>query len=102
MDVGFIGLGQMGAGMAANLVKAGHRVTVFNRTAERTRPLVDAGAAAAVKVADTCRGEVVITMVADDDALAAMMFGDDGILAALAPGALHVSASTISVGSPAP
>ena len=97
MDVGFIGLGQMGAGMAANLVKAGHRVTVFNRTAERTRPLVDAGAAAAVKVADTCRGEVVITMVADDDALAAMMFGDDGILAALAPGALHVSASTISV-----
>ena len=97
MDVGFIGLGQMGAGMAANLVKARHRVTVFNRTAERTRPLVDAGAAAAVKVADTCRGEVVITMVADDDALAAMMFGDDGILAALAPGALHVSASTISV-----
>ena len=97
MDVGFIGLGQMGAGMAANLVKAGHRVTVFNRTLERTRPLVGAGAAAAAKVADACRGDIVITMVADDDALTAVVFGDDGILATLAPGALHVSASTISV-----
>jgi len=97
MDVGFIGLGQMGAGMAANLVKAGHRVTVFNRTPERTRPLVAEGAVATAKVADACRGDVVITMVADDAALTAVVSGDDGILASLAPGALHVSASTISV-----
>ena len=97
MDVGFIGLGQMGAGMAANLVKAGHRVTVFNRTPERTRPLVAEGAVATAKVADACRGDIVITMVADDAALTAVVSGDDGILASLAPGALHVSASTISV-----
>lgn len=97
MDVGFIGLGQMGAGMAANLIKAGHRVTVFNRTPERTRPLVAEGASAAATVADACRGDAVVTMVADDDALTAVVSGNDGILANLARGALHVSASTISV-----
>jgi len=97
MDVGFIGLGQMGAGMAANLVKDGHRVTVFNRTPARAAPLLAAGATAAKNVAEACRGDVVITMVAGDDALEAVVLGDAGLLVTLAPGALHVSASTISV-----
>ena len=97
MDVGFIGLGQMGAGMAANLVKAGYRVTVFNRTPARAAPLLAAGATAAEKLAEACRGDAVITMVADDDALEAVVLGDAGLLVTLAPGALHVSASTISV-----
>jgi 3-hydroxyisobutyrate dehydrogenase-like beta-hydroxyacid dehydrogenase len=97
MDVGFIGLGQMGAGMAGNLVTAGHRVTVFNRTPARAAPLLAAGATAAANVAEACRGDAVVTMVADDDALEAVVLGDAGLLTTLASGALHVSASTISV-----
>ena len=68
MKVGFIGLGHMGAGMAANLLRAGHTVTVYNRTAGKARALVEQGAHAAAQVADACRGEAVITMLADDAA----------------------------------
>src|SRR5215471_8868545 len=66
MKVGFIGLGHMGSGMAANLLRAGHEVTVFNRSADKRRPLIDLGAREATKVADACTGEVVITMLAED------------------------------------
>jgi 3-hydroxyisobutyrate dehydrogenase-like beta-hydroxyacid dehydrogenase len=97
MRVGFIGLGQMGSGMAANLVKAGHDVTAYNRTPEKTAPLVALGAIAARNLADACRGDIVITMLADDSAVESVVFGDGGILASLAPGAIHVSCSTISV-----
>ncbi|HLZ84383.1 MAG TPA: NAD(P)-dependent oxidoreductase [Caulobacteraceae bacterium] len=97
MRVGFIGLGHMGSGMAANLVKAGHEVTVHNRSPERTAPLVALGATAAWRLADACRGEAVITMLADDGAVEGVVFGDGGVLATLAPGAIHVSCSTISV-----
>jgi 3-hydroxyisobutyrate dehydrogenase-like beta-hydroxyacid dehydrogenase len=96
MDVGFIGLGQMGSGMAANLVKAGHDVTVYNRSPEKAEPLVRAGARAAATVADACRGEVVFTMLSDDAAVEGVTLGDDGILASLPNGATHVSSSTIS------
>src|SRR5438045_6559229 len=97
MNVGFAGLGRMGAGMATNLVAAGHGVTVWNRSAERVRPLVEKGARAAASVADACRGDVVVTMLADDDALESVVFGPSGVLAALASGAIHVSMSTIGV-----
>jgi 3-hydroxyisobutyrate dehydrogenase-like beta-hydroxyacid dehydrogenase len=97
MKVGFLGLGQMGAGMAANLVKAGHEVTVYNRSHEKTRPLAELGAKPAKTVADACQGEAVYTMVADDKALEAMVFGDAGMLACLPENAIHISASTISV-----
>ena len=63
MHIGFIGLGQMGAGMAANLVKAGHDVTIYNRTRAKTEALVAQGAKAAASVSDTCRGDAVITNV---------------------------------------
>jgi 3-hydroxyisobutyrate dehydrogenase-like beta-hydroxyacid dehydrogenase len=96
MDVGFIGLGQMGAGMAANLVKAGHRVTVFNRTAVKAEPLVSLGAKATARVADTCHGDAVFTMLANDEAVEGVTFGENGIMANLAAGALHISCSTIS------
>ncbi|MBV8346970.1 MAG: NAD(P)-dependent oxidoreductase [Mycolicibacterium sp.] len=95
MDIGFIGLGQMGAGMAANLIKAGHNVTVYNRSRDKMEPLVRDGARAAETVADACRGEVVFTMLANDAAVEAVTFGD-GILASLSKGAAHVSSSTIS------
>jgi 3-hydroxyisobutyrate dehydrogenase-like beta-hydroxyacid dehydrogenase len=97
MKVGFIGLGKMGAGMASNLIKAGHELTVFNRTAEKAQPLVDQGAHLASDLAQACRGDVVITMLADDHALESVAFGDDGILASLRQGAVHISCSTISL-----
>ena len=97
MKVGFIGLGHMGAGMAANLLAGGHEVTVYNRTPAKARALVERGAHAAVRVADACRGDAVVTMLADDAALDSIVFGDEGIVANLAAGAIHISMSTISV-----
>jgi 3-hydroxyisobutyrate dehydrogenase-like beta-hydroxyacid dehydrogenase len=98
MEIGFIGLGNMGRGMAANLIKAGHNVTVYNRTAGKADALVRQGATPAHTVAEACRGEVVVTMLAGDEAVEEVTFGERGILASLRPGAPHVSSSTISVG----
>jgi 3-hydroxyisobutyrate dehydrogenase-like beta-hydroxyacid dehydrogenase len=97
MKIGFIGLGQMGAAMAANLLKAGHEVAVYNRTAGKAEALVRLGAQAPRSVEAVCAAEVVITMLADDDALEGIVFGKGGILASLKKGAAHISSSTISV-----
>src|ERR1700736_2896238 len=97
MKVGFIGLGHMGAGMAANLLKAGHDVTVYNRTSAKAQALVEQGAKPAASVAEACRGDAVITMLANDEAVERVVLGRDGIIASLPAGALHVSSSTISV-----
>ena len=97
MKIGFIGLGRMGAGMAANLIRAGHEVTVYNRTPDKARSLVQQGARAAARVADACQAEVVITMLADDMAVEGVVFGEGGVIASLRKNALHVSMSTISV-----
>ena len=97
MDIGFIGLGQMGQGMAANLIKAGHQVTVYNRSPDKAAALVNAGARHAESPADAARGFAVFTMLADDKAVEAVTFGEGGILAALPAGALHISCSTIGV-----
>jgi 3-hydroxyisobutyrate dehydrogenase-like beta-hydroxyacid dehydrogenase len=97
MDIGFIGLGNMGRGMALNLLKAGHRLTVYNRSAAKAEALVQQGAIAASTAGEASRGEVVFTMLADDRAVEEVTFGDDGIIASLRPGATHVSSSTISV-----
>jgi len=98
MNIGFIGLGRMGSAMAANLVKAGHHVTVFNRSPEKRRKLVELGAHEAARIAEACRGEVVITMLADDAAVSNVTLGDGGIAASLPRNAIHISMSTISVG----
>ena len=97
MKLGFIGLGHMGAAMAANLVKAGHDVTVFNRTPGRSGALIELGAREAANVAGVCDGEAVITMLADDDAASTIALGEGGLLAHLRKGAIHLSMSTISV-----
>src|SRR5262245_841530 len=97
MKVGFIGLGQMGTGMAGRLLDAAHEVTVYNRTPEKTRPLGERGARVAARVPAAAANPVVFTMLADDDALEAVTHGEDGLLRHLGPGALHVSSSTISV-----
>ncbi len=97
MDIGFVGLGNMGRGMAVNLIKAGHHVTVYNRSPGKAEALVQQGATAARSVAEASSGEVVFTMLADDRAVEDVTLGDNGILASLRPGATHVSSSTISV-----
>jgi 3-hydroxyisobutyrate dehydrogenase-like beta-hydroxyacid dehydrogenase len=97
MKVGFIGLGHMGAGMAASLLKSGHDVTVYNRTRTKIEALVVHGAKAAASVSDACRGDAVITMLANDDAVESVVFSDGGIIGSLLADTIHVSSSTISV-----
>lgn len=97
MKIGFIGLGNMGSAMAMNLLKAGHNVTVYNRTAQKAKPLVDQGAHAAADPAEASRADVVFTMLADDRAVESVSCGESGILAHLQPGSVHISSSTISV-----
>jgi 3-hydroxyisobutyrate dehydrogenase-like beta-hydroxyacid dehydrogenase len=98
MQIGFIGLGAMGSAIATNLLESGHDVHVFNRTAARAEALRDAGAIVAATPAQAARAaDVVFTMVADDAALAAVAFGDAGLIAGLKPGALHISMSTIGL-----
>jgi 3-hydroxyisobutyrate dehydrogenase-like beta-hydroxyacid dehydrogenase len=96
VKIGVIGLGNMGAGMALNLVKAGHDVTVCNRSPDKMDALVARGATAAHTVAAASGGDAVLSMLANDEAVEAVSFGEGGILASLGPGAVHLSSSTIS------
>ena len=94
--VGFIGVGAMGAPMARRLLDAGHDVAVWNRTASRADPLVEAGARRAETPADAARGaEVVITMVADPDALREVTRGESGAPAGLGGDAVLAEMSTV-------
>jgi 3-hydroxyisobutyrate dehydrogenase-like beta-hydroxyacid dehydrogenase len=97
MKVGFIGLGQMGSGMAANLLTAGHEVSIYNRTAGKTENLVRMGAKAPGGISTVCAGDAVMTMLANDEAVESVVFGNSGILQGLPKNAVHVSCSTISV-----
>lgn len=97
MKTGFIGLGHMGLSMAKNLVKAGHDLTVFNRTPGKSGSLLQLGAHEATDIAGVCHGEVVITMLSDDAAVEDIVLRKDGVIASLLQGAIHVSMSTISV-----
>ena len=97
MKVGFIGLGRMGSAMATNLIKAGHEVTVFNRSPEKGQALVKLGAREAARISDACRGEAVITMLSDDNAASSVVLGKGGIVESLDTGMIHVSMSSISV-----
>jgi len=97
MKVGFIGLGRMGTAMAENLLQAGHEVIVYNRTPAKAQGLIDRGAHLAARVADACWGDAVITMLADDDVVEGVVFGESGVLRNLGKGTIHVSMSTISV-----
>lgn len=96
MKIGFIGLGNMGCAIAGHLVAAGHEVTVWNRSADKARALVERGARQAATPAQAAHGEVVFTMLANDEALARVVFAEDGLLTSNAK-AIHVSMSTISV-----
>ena len=97
MKIGFIGLGRMGSAMAANLIKAGFDVTVFNRSLQKAEALVQMGARLATSIADASQGDVVITMLANDNAVGAAVLGKGGIVESLPAEAIHISMSTISV-----
>ena len=98
MRIAFLGLGQMGAAIAGNLVKAGHDVALWNRTAAKARALSASGASYAATAREAASGRpVVLSMLSDDAALNAVLDGEDGLLAGLGAGALHVSMSTIGV-----
>ncbi|AHV96176.1 NAD(P)-dependent oxidoreductase [Paenibacillus sabinae] len=98
-QIGFIGLGTMGAPMASNLLRAGFQVTVYNRTASKSDPLVTEGATAAASLQAASEGkDVIITMVSNDDSIREIYYGPEGILEALKPGAVVIDSSTISPG----
>jgi 3-hydroxyisobutyrate dehydrogenase-like beta-hydroxyacid dehydrogenase len=95
MKLAFIGAGNMGAPMARNLLRAGHQVTVYNRTRAHAEPLQAEGAALADSLADAARDvDAVVTMLAEDQAVERAA---QGFLETLAPGAIHIGMSTISV-----
>lgn len=94
-SVGFIGLGQMGQWMARHLLTAGARLTVYGRRPETMRPLLDAGARGARSAAEAAReAEVVIVVVTDTAAVESVLLGDEGVVAALKPGALVIDMGT--------
>lgn len=97
MKIAFLGLGKMGAPIAGHLLKAGHQLTVWNRTSGKAEALKAHGAKVVDTPAEAVGGaEVVFSVVFDDRALEEVMFGG-GALKAMTPGAIHVNLSTISV-----
>ena len=99
-NLGFIGLGTMGGGMARRLLDAGHQVTGYNRTRSRAQWLLDLGLAwADTPRAVTEAADVIFTMVANTGALQAVTQGDEGILAGLGPGKVYIDMSTVSPAS---
>lgn len=95
--IGFIGLGTMGAPMAANLLKQSFEVIVYNRTAFKCEPLVALGASAAATPREAAsQADTVITMVSDDSSIAAVYEGEEGLLAGLRQGATVIDCSTVS------
>jgi 3-hydroxyisobutyrate dehydrogenase len=98
-SLAFLGLGTMGGGMAARLVGAGFPVTVWNRTAERANRLRELGATVAASPRDAAAGaDVVISMVADDEAARSVWLGEVGAAAAVRHGGVLIECSTISPG----
>ena len=97
MKVSLIGLGRMGHAMAARLLEAGHELTVYNRTPDKTRPLVALGAHAAASITEAAATGVVLTMLADDAALSAVCRDPGGLLSALPQGGVHVAMGTHDV-----
>jgi 3-hydroxyisobutyrate dehydrogenase-like beta-hydroxyacid dehydrogenase len=97
MNIAFLGLGNMGVAMATNLLKAGHQLTVYNRTASKAAALKELGATVAATPAEAVKdAAIVFSMVTDDAALQELCAGPDGLLSALPKGAVHASCSTVA------
>jgi 3-hydroxyisobutyrate dehydrogenase-like beta-hydroxyacid dehydrogenase len=95
--IGWIGLGKMGIPMSKNLVKAGYSLVVYNRTAEKTKELADAGAQVADSPKALAEGvDVIISMISDDPVLEAISFGSDGAFEGAKSGTIFIDMSTVS------
>ena len=98
MKVGFLGLGNMGSEMARNLIKAGHSLTVYNKTQSRAEELASLGAKVARTPGQAASDvEAIITMVADDAAIESIVLGHNAAIHSLPAGAVHIAMSTMSV-----
>lgn len=96
-NIGFIGTGLMGAGMARNLIRKGHHVKVYNRTRAKAEQVAESGGKVAATPAEAAEGsEVICTMVADPTALLEVIEGDSGVLTKLQRGAVLIDSSTVS------
>ena len=97
MKVAFIGMGTMGAAMAVNILKAGHAVTVHNRTREREEPVAKAGARRSASPQEAARNaEIIVTCVSDTPDAEAVILGANGVIHGAPTGAIVVDMSTIS------
>ena len=95
-QIGFLGLGKMGAGMAARLADVGHRATVWNRTASKCETLRELGAAVATVPSEACvDAEIVISMLRDDRSALEVFSGKDGLLSIPVDGKLFIEMSTL-------
>ena len=95
-EIAYLGMGIMGRGMAQNLVDAGYDVTVWNRTPEKTEPVVEKGAEKADTIAEAVKGaDVILYCLADDAAVQDVVFGEDGVLATVEEGQIVVDMSTV-------
>ena len=97
MNLGFIGLGKMGAGMARNLHRARLRMVVYKRSGEKAEAFVAGGASVADTPCQACLGrEAVFTMLAADHPMEEIVFAESGLLSALAEGGVHIASTTMS------
>ncbi len=95
--IGFVGLGAMGLPMAENLLAAGYHLTVYNRTASKAEPLIAKGARRADRAGDVAHpGGIVVSMLADDASVKALVTGEDALAERIAPDGIHISMSTVS------
>jgi len=95
--IGFVGLGAMGLPMATNLLAAGYHLMVYNRTASKAEPLIAKGAHRADRAGDVAHpGGIVVSMLADDASVKALVTGEDALAERIAPDGIHVSMSTVS------
>jgi 3-hydroxyisobutyrate dehydrogenase-like beta-hydroxyacid dehydrogenase len=98
MKVGFIGVGRMGGGMARRILGAGHDVAVYDQMREKTQALAGDGARVSDSIADAARfGDVVVTMLTNDEALEAVAAGENGLLQTMPKGTIHLAMGTYSV-----
>jgi len=96
VDIGFVGLGAMGALIVPRLMAAGHNVTGWNRTREKTKTLIDAGMRFAKSPRAAAEAsEIVFSIVTDSVAVRAVALGDDGIIAGLRKDCIYIDMSTI-------
>lgn len=99
MKIAFLGLGNMGSGMARNILDAGFELVVWNRTSSKTKVLADHGAATAKSIAEAVSSaDVIVSSLMDDKSILENIEGEGGLLEHMKPGSTHVCVTTISPG----